>query len=140
MKRFGTNLRKWFTEVFVRAKTWKFIGLALLAGLGPAGRASASDLVLLHGHIYTGAPKAPWTEALAVTDSRIDAIGADAESPARRGPETRIIDLHGHTVIPGIVDAHIHVWLGAVALHGFNLSTSDASITPAKPDQLIARI
>jgi len=43
-------------------------------------------------------------------------------------------------VIPGIVDAHIHVWLGAIALHGFNLSTPEASITPARPKQLIARI
>ena len=124
----------------MQARSWKFIGLALIVGLGPAVRASASDLVLLHGHIYTGAPNSPWTEALSVTDSRIDALGADAESLARRGPSSRVIDLQGRTVIPGIVDAHIHVWLGAVALHGFNLSTPAASITPAKPKLLIARI
>jgi predicted amidohydrolase YtcJ len=117
-----------------------FVGLALLVGLGPLARASASELVLLHGHIYTGAPNAPWAEALSVTDSRIDAVGPNAESLARRGPETRVIDLHGRTVIPGIVDAHIHVWLGAVALHGVNLSTRGESITPARPKLLIARI
>ena len=119
---------------------WKFIVLAVLAGLGPHARASASDLLLLHGHIYTGAQKSPWVEALSVTGSRIDAVGTDAELLARRRPTTRVIDLHGRTVIPGIVDAHIHVWLGAVALHGFNLSTPEASITPAKPKVLIARI
>jgi predicted amidohydrolase YtcJ len=124
----------------VQARSWKFIGLGLLAALGSFARATASDLVLLHGHIYTGAPASPWAEALSVTDSRIDAVGADAESTARRGPATRVIDLRGRTVIPGIVDAHIHVWLGAVALHGFNLSTPEASITPAKPKLLIARI
>ena len=102
--------------------------------------ASAGDLLLLHGHIYTGAPKSPWAEALSVTGSRIDAVGTDAQLSARRGPSSRVIDLHGRTVIPGIVDAHIHVWLGAVALHGFNLSTPNASITPAKPKLLIARI
>jgi hypothetical protein len=96
--------------------------------------------LLLHGHIYTGAQKSPWAEALSVTGSRIDAVGTDAELLARRGSQTRVIDLHGRTVIPGIVDAHIHVWLGAVALHGFNLSTPEASITPAKPKVLIARI
>jgi hypothetical protein len=96
--------------------------------------------LLLHGHIYTGAQKSPWVEALSVTGSRIDAVGTDAELLARRRPTTRVIDLHGRTVIPGIVDAHIHVWLGAVALHGFNLSTPEASITPAKPKVLIARI
>jgi predicted amidohydrolase YtcJ len=124
--------------VHVRSRI--FIGLALLIGLGPLARASASDLVLLHGHIYTGAPNSPWVEALSVTGSRIDSVGPDAESLARRGPETRVIDLHGRTVIPGIVDAHIHVWLGAIALHGVNLSTPGESVTPARPKLLIARI
>jgi predicted amidohydrolase YtcJ len=111
------------------------------AALDPrAGGPAGSDLLLLHGHIYTGAKASPWAEALSVTGSRIDAVGTDAELTARRGSSTRVIDLHGHTVIPGIVDGHIHVWLGAIALHGFNLSTPEASITPSKPKLLIARI
>jgi predicted amidohydrolase YtcJ len=106
------------------------------APIAPPG----SDLLLLHGHIYTGAKRAPWAEALSVSASRIDAVGTDAALAARRGPSTRVIDLKGRTVIPGIVDGHIHVWLGAIALHGFNLSTPGASITPSKPELLIARI
>jgi predicted amidohydrolase YtcJ len=111
-------------------------------GAGPQEPAAAgsSDLLLTHGHIYTGAKASPWAEAVAVTGSRIDAVGTDAALAARRGPSTRVIDLHGRTVIPGIVDGHIHVWLGGIALHGFNLSTPEASITPSKPDQLVARI
>ncbi|MGC2032987.1 MAG: amidohydrolase [Steroidobacteraceae bacterium] len=121
---------------------WKSVVFAVAAAAAAAAQAaaSASDLLLLHGHIYTGAPQSPWAEALSVTGSRIDAVGTDAQVSARRGPSSRVIDLHGRTVIPGIVDAHIHVWLGAVALHGFNLSTPEASITPAKPKLLIARI
>lgn len=123
---------------------WKSIVFAvavvMFEAAAPQALASTSDLVLLHGHIYTGAPKSPWAEALSITGSRIDAVGPEAELPARRGPSSRVIDLHGRTVVPGIVDAHIHVWLGAVALHGFNLSTPEASITPAKPKLLIARI
>jgi predicted amidohydrolase YtcJ len=124
----------------MNAGSWKSIVIAVLAGLGSQSRASSSDLLLLHGHIYTGVQKSPWAEALSVTGSRIDAVGADAELLGRRGSGTRVIDLHGRTVIPGIVDGHIHVWLGAVALHGFNLSTPEASITPSKPKLLIARI
>jgi predicted amidohydrolase YtcJ len=124
----------------MNARAWAFGVLTLLAVATSPTMASASDLVLLHGHIYTGVPTAPWAEALSVTGTRIDAVGADAASPARRGPMTRVIDLHGRTVIPGIVDAHIHVWLGAVALHGVNLSTPEASVTPSKPTLLIARI
>ena len=124
----------------MNARTWKSLALALLIGLIPRAKASAGDLLLLHGHIYTGVQNSPWAEALSVTGSRIDAVGTDAELAMRRGPSSRVIDLHGRTVIPGIVDSHIHVWLGAVALHGFNLSTPEASITPSKPKLLIARI
>ena len=120
--------------------SWKSIVLTVVAAAAPQAMASTSDLLLLHGHIYTGAPKSPWAEALSVTGSRIDAVGTDAELSARRGPSSRVIDLHGRTVIPGIVDAHIHVWLGAIALHGFNLSTPAQSITPASPELLIKRI
>src|ERR1700676_4362176 len=119
---------------------WKSMVFAVVVAGAPQGMGSPTELVLLHGHIYTGAPKSPWAEALSITGSRIDAVGTDAQVSARRGPSSRVIDLHGRTVIPGIVDAHIHVWLGAVALHGFNLSTPEASITPSKPKLVIARI
>jgi hypothetical protein len=124
----------------MNARAWKSIVLAVLLGSAPQAWASGSDVLLLHGHIYTGAKNAPWVQALSVTGTRIDAAGSDTEMLARRGPQTRVIDLHGRTVIPGIVDSHIHVWLGAVGLHGFNLSTPEASITPAKPKLLLARI
>jgi hypothetical protein len=130
----------------VKTGSWKtlFLAVVLSSGLTAGARAAdataAGDLLLLHGHIYTGAKTAPWAEALSVTGSRIEAVGTDAQLLARRGPSTRVIDLHGRTVIPGIVDGHIHVWLGAIALHGFNLSTPEASITPSKPKLLIARV
>ena len=49
-------------------------------------------------------------------------------------------DLHGQTVIPGIVDSHMHLLYGAFALHGLNLSTPESSITPDKPALLIERL
>jgi len=113
--------------------------LALLAGGMLPGMAPASDLVLVHGHIYTGRADAPWAQALGVTGSRIDAVGSDAAVMGGANPSTRVLDLHGRTVIPGIVDAHIHVWLGAVGLHGVNLSTPESSITPSRPQLLQAR-
>src|SRR5580692_3831397 len=119
---------------------WNSIVFAAVVVAAPQAMTSSSDLLLLHGHIYTGAPKSPWAEALSVTGSRIDAVGTDAALSARRGPSSRVIDLHGRTVIPGIVDAHIHVWLGAVALHGVNLSTPETSITPSRPRELVSRI
>ena len=51
---------------------------------------SASDTLLIHGHIYTGNAKAPWAQALAITGTRIDAVGSDQEILARRQPKTQV--------------------------------------------------
>jgi predicted amidohydrolase YtcJ len=113
---------------------------AVLLALVCQRSALASDTILLHGHIYTGNSKAPWAEAVAVTGTRIDALGADRDIGRQRRATTRVIDLHGHTVIPGIVDSHIHLLYGAYALHGLNLSTPQASITPDKGELLVSRL
>ena len=99
-----------------------------------------SDILLIHGHIYTGNPKAPWAQALAISGTRVDAVGTDQEILLRRQAKTELIDLHGRTVIPGISDSHTHMWFGALALHGFNLSTPESSITPESADALIEKI
>jgi len=90
----------------------------------------ASDTVLIHGHIYTGNPRAPWAQALAITGTRIDAVGTDQEILSRKSAKTEVIDLQGRTVVPGFSDDHTHMWFGALELHGLNLSTPEASITP----------
>ncbi|GAC1633148.1 MAG: amidohydrolase [Candidatus Acidiferrum sp.] len=90
---------------------------------------SASELILLHGHIYTGNPKAPWAEAIAITAGKIDAVGTDSEMAAHKEAQTKVIDLRGKTVIPGITDSHMHLFFGGMALHGINLSTPESSIT-----------
>ena len=100
----------------------------------------ASDTLLIHGHIYTGNAKAPWAQALAISGTRIDAVGTDQEILSRKQAQTRVIDLQGRTVIPGISDSHTHMWFGALALHGFNLSTPEGSVTPDDPEALVSRI
>jgi predicted amidohydrolase YtcJ len=101
----------------------------------------STDTVLVHGHIYTGNPKAPWAQALAITGSRIDAVGTNQEILSRRSNKTEVIDLQGRTVVPGFSDDHTHMWFGAVELHGLNLSTPEASITPEDdPDGVVSRI
>ncbi len=97
--------------------------LALLAG---AAQAQPADTVLLGGKIVTF-DSAP-AEALAVRGDRIVAIGRSADIRTLAGPATRIIDLAGRTVIPGLIDLHIHAiragltwttevhWIGARSL------------------------
>jgi predicted amidohydrolase YtcJ len=102
--------------------------------------AAGADILLVHGHVYTGNPRARWAAAVAVEDARIAAVGTDAAILKRRKAHTEVVDLHGQTVIPGIVDSHMHLLYGAYALHGLNLSTPESSITPDKPDELVARL
>jgi predicted amidohydrolase YtcJ len=114
--------------------------MAWLATLGGPAAAFAADTLLIHGHIYTGNSQAPWATALAVSGTRIEAVGSDAAIQKHRGSHAKVIDLHGQTVIPGVVDSHMHLLYGAFALHGLNLSTPQASITPEKPQLLIAKL
>ncbi len=101
----------------------------------------ASDTILIHGHIYTGNPKAQWAQALAVTGTRIDAVGTDQEILTRKSAKTEVIDLQGRTVVPGFSDDHTHMWFGAEELHGLNLSTPEASITPEdNPEGVVSRL
>ena len=69
-------------------------------------QAPAPDTILINGKlvVYDGAP----AQALAVRDGKIAAIGDAAGIRALAGPSTRVIDLGGRTVIPGLIDSHIH--------------------------------
>ena len=100
----------------------------------------ASDTLLIHGHIYTGNPKAPWVQALAITGTRIDSVGTDQEVLRLKQAATNVIDLHGQTVIPGISDSHTHMWFGSLELHGFNLSTPESSLIPDNADAIVDKI
>lgn len=112
---------------------------AAVAVLAP-NRIFASDTILIHGHIYTGNPKAPWAQALAVSGTRIDAVGTDEEILARKQQQTNVIDFEGRTVIPGISDSHVHMWFGGIELHGLNLSSPEGTITPDDPEKFIREI
>jgi predicted amidohydrolase YtcJ len=121
----------------LRTRRFAVFLASLCAGI-PAAHAAVT--VLAHGHIYTGDARQPWAEAIAFRDERIVAVGPDAAVLARWGRAGKVEDLKGRTVIPGIVDSHVHLLYGAYALHGLNLSTPQASVTPAKPDLLMERL
>jgi predicted amidohydrolase YtcJ len=114
-------------------------GLLLGTVLASSG-AQASDLILINGRIYTAAaPK--WAEAIAVTGNTIETVGSNAQVLKTRTAATRVVDLKGRMVIPGVTDNHTHPWFGSLALTHLNLSTEMANIRPdANRAQYIARI
>jgi predicted amidohydrolase YtcJ len=83
--------------------------LALLAlGLGPPAWANPADILLLNGKIVTLDGTSQVSEALAIEAGRIAATGSTDAMRKLAGPATQIIDLDGRTVIPGLIDSHIH--------------------------------
>lgn len=74
---------------------------------------AAPDLILHSGVVRTVDPRDTAAEAVAITDGLISAVGSEAEIRASAGPETRLVDLAGRTLVPGFVDAHSHVSMGA---------------------------
>src|SRR4051812_6925276 len=67
-----------------------------------------ADLILHNGNIVTVDAQFAVRQALAVKDGKITAVGRDADVLKERGARTRLIDLKGRTVLPGLFDSHVH--------------------------------
>ena len=83
--------------------------LTASAGIAHAQAATPADLIVTARHIYTVDPVRPTVRAFVVKGGRIVFAGSAREAMALRGPATRVLDLGDRTVIPGIVDAHLHL-------------------------------
>jgi predicted amidohydrolase YtcJ len=87
-----------------------FCGVFVMAALGLAAPAwaNAADILLVNGRIVTLDPTSGIREALAIEAGHIAATGSTEAMRKLAGPATEIIDLDGRTVIPGLIDSHIH--------------------------------
>jgi predicted amidohydrolase YtcJ len=72
------------------------------------------SLILMNGRIATLNPRAPQATAVAIKDGVFTAVGDDRTIMALRGAETRVVDLGGRTVIPGLIDSHTHLVRGGL--------------------------
>jgi len=85
-----------------------FVVMALGLGTPAPLRASPADTVLVNGKIVTLDGTSEISEALAIEAGRITAMGSTEAMRRLAGPATEIIDLGGRTVIPGLIDSHMH--------------------------------
>ena len=81
-----------------------------------------ADTVLIHAGIYTVNTEEPRAQAIAIREGRIVAVGSDKEIAAYQGAATKIIDAKKHMVLPGFVDAHVHILAGASQLEQVSLN------------------
>jgi predicted amidohydrolase YtcJ len=101
--------------------------VAAVLAAAPAG-AQAPDTILVNGKILTVDQQFSTREALAIRDGRIVALDTSANIRKLAGRQTRVIDVQGRTVIPGLIDSHLHAiraaqtfatevnWIGAASL------------------------
>ncbi len=81
-----------------------------------------ADTAYRHGIVYTVDANDSRQQALAIRDGRIAYVGTDAGIQSFIGPHTKIVDLHGRMVMPGLVDGHLHPLQGGAALLKCNLN------------------
>ena len=81
---------------------------ALALGLLIAAPACAADRLYVNGAIVTVDQRQPHANAMLVREERIAAIGERADIQAGATAQTQVVDLEGRTVIPGLIDSHIH--------------------------------
>jgi predicted amidohydrolase YtcJ len=97
-----------FASLFLQAQN-------LAGGQAAAATGPKADAIYIHANVYTGVPansqfsSIDREEAIAVRGDRILAVGKNTDIQRFKGPQTQVVDLSGHFVMPGFNDAHLHL-------------------------------
>jgi predicted amidohydrolase YtcJ len=129
------------TAPMINLKRWLASSALLCAISAPWSQAlarapSSADLILVHGRIYTVDTEHPWVSAVAIAGHRFVAVGTDEEALKFKGASTRVVDLHGRLLTPGLIDSHVHFTEGGRYLK--NVALRDAN-TLAELQARVAR-
>ncbi|MBS0206709.1 MAG: amidohydrolase [Planctomycetes bacterium] len=92
----------------MRISIWSCVATCLLSGFTGRLAAQPPDLIVHHGKFATVNNMFSIVEAMAVRGDRIQAVGTNGDILKLSGPATKLIDLRGQTVIPGLCDSHVH--------------------------------
>jgi len=122
MQRFGASLALAGGLIFVFVSSLLAQSPRQAPVLAVPATAAPADALYLNGHLYTVDARDSVAEALAVRNGRIAYVGSNAGARALAGPNTRVVDLKQHVLIPGLVDGHMHPLDGGTALLKCNLN------------------
>jgi len=117
-------------------RLWAGVCLLLVMGAASvwAQGQQAADVVIVNGKVWTVDAAQPRAQAAAIVGERIVAVGTNAEIGAWVGTKTKRIDAGGKTVLPGLIDAHVHFHDGSAELSGVQLRDA------AMPEEFTRRI
>jgi predicted amidohydrolase YtcJ len=81
-----------------------------------------ADLIITNARIITMNPAAPFAQSMAISGNKIIAVGSNDDVKSLRAKHTRMVDAQMKTVMPGIIEGHVHLFGGAVELDVLNIS------------------
>jgi len=84
------------------------IAIILFSLSSLAAEIEKADVVYMNGNVYTVDEKNPRVSAMAIKDGRFIYVGSDAGAKKYFGDKTSVVDLKARTVLPGLIDSHIH--------------------------------
>jgi predicted amidohydrolase YtcJ len=121
------------------------ISAALLLATSAWAQSSPADLIVINGKVFTADPKSDVVEAFAVGGGKFLGTGTTEAVLAHfRGPQTKVLDLHGAFVTPGLTDDHFHNEGGGPGLDLSHVRTLDelfaavaSAAKSASPGELI---
>ena len=98
-----------------------------------AAKDGKADVVLRNGRIYTADPARSFQQSIAFTGNSIVAVGDDGEVTPLIGPATKVVDLGGKLVLPGLIDTHTHPIGGAINGAKCSLANVKPTLEALKP-------
>ena len=113
-------------------------------GQATAASVPKADIIFIHANVYTGVPSnAQFSsilreEAIAVRGDRIQAVGKNIDVLKLKGPQTQVIDLGGHFVMPGFNDAHLH--LADAGLQKLNVDLTGVKTLEEFRERVLAKV
>ena len=88
----------------------------------------AADLIFIDGKLNTQYTNAPYAQAIAIKNGRIVAVGDNEQALRWQTAATQVVNLRGKTMLPGLIDSHIHSIEGAMALNACSMNDEKLSI------------
>jgi len=107
--------------------------MAVSVGVTHAAADDPRERVFYNARVFTAEPEHPYAEAVAIRGDKIVAVGSRGDVEAKVGKQAERVDLHGQSLLPGLIDSHTHTVQGGISLISADVGDKVQSI-----DDLVA--
>ncbi|MFZ0635565.1 MAG: amidohydrolase [Candidatus Acidiferrales bacterium] len=109
----------------LRIRILAFVAIAAcIAPVTWAGADKTVERIFYNRKIFTGEPEQPYAEAVAIRGDKIIAVGNSTDIARTADKDAEKIDLHGKTLLPGLIDSHVHAIYGGISLNSPDVGES----------------